>query len=69
MTGRNQGRKLICWLFGHKPEDGRLKHSPYTVFTHWRDTDCQRCGKHLKTETLYIDALSRPDLFKTERTK
>jgi hypothetical protein len=54
---------LICKMFGHQPEDGRLQRSPYTVHTHWRDRHCKRCGEKLGSEKMYIDANLRADLF------
>lgn len=56
-------KDIRCWLLGHKPKQGPLKRSLNTVYTHWADTDCARCGKYLHSEMFYIDALSKPEYF------
>jgi hypothetical protein len=56
-------RELVCKLMGHKPLDGPLQRSPYTVFTHWRDCKCQRCGADLGSRREYRDARTEPELF------
>lgn len=55
--------KVMCKLFGHKPVKGELRRSPYTVYTHWQDTTCSRCGLHLSGERFYFDALTQPEMF------
>jgi hypothetical protein len=56
--------KFLCKLFGHKPVKGELRRSPYTVYTHWQDTDCARCGLHLSGEMFYFDAITQPEMFR-----
>lgn len=53
-------RRWLCYWFGHKPAEGPLHHSPWTVYTHWRDVHCARCGKELGSTKEYIDARSWP---------
>ena len=52
-------KAFICRVWGHKPISGPLQRSPYTVYTHWREVTCSRCGELLRTEREYIDA--RPE--------
>lgn len=61
-------RKLLCRWFGHKPKASELKRSPYTVYTHWRDITCARCGADIRTEREYHDARTEPHLFRAEAT-
>lgn len=56
--------KVICRLFGHKVEFGPLQRSPNTVYTHWRDIKCPRCGADLGFKKEYRDALTEPELFR-----
>lgn len=56
--------RVICRVIGHKESVGELQRSPYTVFTHWRDVTCSRCGARIRGEPEYHDAITEPDLFK-----
>ena len=40
-------KKILCWLFGHKP------WKPYD--NDWTDPYCPRCKKHTTTEELFKD--------------
>lgn len=55
--------KIVCRIFGCKPVEGDLKRSPYTVYTHWRDVNCARCGRDMGRAIEYHDALTEPELF------
>jgi hypothetical protein len=57
-------RLAPCWILGHKPVRGPLKRSPNTVYTHWIETHCSRCGELLSSHRLYIDALSYPEYYR-----
>lgn len=61
--------KILCKLIGHKPVKGELQRSPYTVYTHWQDTTCARCGQHLSEERFYFDALTQPEMFASDAGK
>lgn len=36
--------RLACRYIGHRWDVGPWKRSPHTVYTHWRDISCGRCG-------------------------
>lgn len=57
-------KNLICRIIGHKPKAGDLERSPYTVYTHWQDIHCERCGVYLGCQTHYKDALTEPEFFR-----
>lgn len=58
-------KRLICWLFGHRVDQGPLQRSPNTVYTHWRDLYCSRCGERHEGRILeYHDAITEPELFR-----
>ncbi|ASR06906.1 hypothetical protein CHY08_07115 [Rhizobium leguminosarum bv. viciae] len=56
--------KFICSIVGHKPQEGPLKRSPYTSYTHWRDVTCSRCGHDMGRNREWRDALTEPELFR-----
>lgn len=58
--------KFICSIVGHKPQEGPLKRSPHTVYTHWRDVACGRCGLDMWRTKEYRDARTEPELFKDD---
>lgn len=60
--------KLLCTIFGHKPVKGEIMRSPYTVYTHWQDTTCARCGQYLSAEKFYFDAIKDRHMFVKEDT-
>jgi hypothetical protein len=60
--------KLVCRIFGHKIERSDLHRSPHTVYTHWRDVKCTRCGEDFGIEREYIDARTHPELFRTKES-
>lgn len=55
---------FICKIIGHKPVTGQLQRSPNTVYTHWQDKSCSRCGLHLSRTQAYRDARVEPELFR-----
>lgn len=50
-------KRLLCRLFGHDPVFSGMKRSPNTVYTHWQDRKCGRCGEDLDRVIHYINAL------------
>lgn len=60
----NMVAKLMCRWFGHREEHSPRRRSPFTVYTHWRDVTCSRCGTDLGDVREYNDALTHPELFR-----
>ena len=59
--------RAVCRVLGHKKYVGDLKRSPYTVYTHYRDITCSRCGAYIGGTTEYHDALTEPELFRPDK--
>ena len=61
--------RAICRVFGHKKCVGELKRSPYTVYTHWRDITCSRCGAYIGHRPEYHDARTEQELFQPDKAR